>query len=102
MSTPPPANARAVRHELPGELIHELRTPLTQIIGYSELLVEQAEAAGDHAYLTDLRKVAAAGYRLLALFEENFHAVRPPGVPATAAAPPAATPSEDQGPDATR
>ena len=96
MSEPQPAGACAVRHELPGELIHELRTPLTQIIGYSELLIEQAEAAGDDAYLTDLRKVAAAGYRLLALFEENLQAVRPPAAPAMAAGAHADTSSPDR------
>jgi signal transduction histidine kinase len=92
MSAQPSASAHAVRHDLPADLVHELRTPLTQIIGYSEMLIEQAEAAGDHAYLTDLRKVAAAGYRLLALFEENLHAVRVPDAPA----PHAGTPSPDR------
>lgn len=98
MTEPPPPDACAVRHELPGELIHELRTPLTQIIGYSELLVEQAEAAGDHAYLTDLRKIAAAGYRLLALFEENLQAVRPQGASVTADATHDCSPSDDRRP----
>jgi light-regulated signal transduction histidine kinase (bacteriophytochrome) len=70
------------RHPLPPELVHELRTPLTQIIGYSEMLIEQAQEAGDHGYLADLRKVNAAGYRLLELFEASFQAVRPPAGPA--------------------
>ena len=82
----PRAKAAAVRHPLPPELIHELRTPLTQIIGYSEMLVEQAEVAGDAAYLADLRKVSAAGYRLLELMEEHFHAVRPDASDTVAAA----------------
>lgn len=93
MSTPAPADGAAVRHQLPPELIHELRTPLTQIIGYSEMLVEQAEEAGDTRYLADLRKVHAAGYRLLALFEEHFHSVRPPA--------PARNHEPGEGPDAT-
>lgn len=85
MSAPPAADEGGVRHELPPELIHDLRTPLTQIIGYSEMLMEQAAEAGDHGYVTDLRKVNAAGYRLLALMDENFQSVRPPAAPATAA-----------------
>lgn len=96
MTAPPPATEGAVRHELPPELLHDLRTPLAQIIGYSELLVEQAQEAGDHGYVPDLRKVGAAGYRLLALMEENFQPVRP------AAAPHAGTPLPTRGPDATR
>jgi signal transduction histidine kinase len=70
--------APAVRHPLPPELIHDLRTPLTQIIGYSEMLIEQAVEAGDTGYVADLRKVNAAGYRLLALMEEHFQSIRPP------------------------
>jgi K+-sensing histidine kinase KdpD len=78
MSALPIGAAEAVRHPLPPELIHDLRTPLTQIIGYSEMLIEQAVEAGDTAYVADLRKVNAAGYRLLALMEESFQSIRPP------------------------
>jgi signal transduction histidine kinase len=83
MSLPPPAAAG--RHALPAELIHDLRTPLSHIIGYSEMLIEQAMAAGHDGYLADLQKVNAAGHRLLALMEQNFRSVRPPGPPAAAA-----------------
>jgi len=96
MTAPPPATAAPVRHELPPELLHDLRTPLAQIIGYSELLMEQAQEAGDHGYVTDLRKVSAAGYRLLAMMEENFQSVRP------AAAGPTCPLEPDEGPHATR
>lgn len=78
MTEPAPATEPAARHSLPPELIHELRTPLTQIIGYSEMLAEQAAEAGHAGYLTDLAKVSAAGYRLLALMEEHFQSVHPP------------------------
>jgi signal transduction histidine kinase len=88
----------AARHPLPPELIHDLRTPLTQIIGYSEMLIEQAQEAGDHGYVADLRKVHAAGYRLLALFEASFQAVRPLAAPPQG---PACRLDPDQGPDAT-
>ncbi|HEU4884276.1 MAG TPA: histidine kinase dimerization/phospho-acceptor domain-containing protein [Longimicrobium sp.] len=98
----PAAPVEPVRHPLPPELIHELRTPLTQIIGYSELLIEQAVEAGDTGYLADLRKVNAAGYRLLALMEESFQSVRTPAPATDAARGPACIPQPDEGADATR
>ena len=38
-------------------LCHDLRTPVNQIIGYSEILQEQAEETGRKKYLPDLRKI---------------------------------------------
>jgi two-component system sensor histidine kinase/response regulator len=78
----PPSTDAVIRHPLPPELIHDLRTPLTQIIGYSEMLMEQAHEAGHDGYLPDLQKVTAAGYRLLALIEASFQPLRPAGTPA--------------------
>jgi signal transduction histidine kinase len=75
------ADGTTVRHPVPAELIHELRTPLAHVIGYAEMLVEQASAAGHHEYLDDLRKVKAAGLRLLSLLDANFQSVRPAGAP---------------------
>ena len=49
---------------------HELRTPLNAIIGYSELLVEEAQDAGDEAMVPDLRKIHGAGKHLLGLINE--------------------------------
>lgn len=49
---------------------HELRTPLNAIIGYSELLVEEAEDAGDEALIPDLQKIHGAGKHLLGLINE--------------------------------
>jgi len=45
-------------------LRHELRTPLNHIIGYAEMLLEDAESAGETAFAGDLRKILAAGRRL--------------------------------------
>lgn len=36
---------------------HELRTPLNSIIGYSEILQEEAELSGDEDSIPDLRKI---------------------------------------------
>jgi light-regulated signal transduction histidine kinase (bacteriophytochrome) len=80
----PPAGDTAA-HAVPAQLIHDLRTPLSQIIGYSEMLVEHADEAGDHAYGTDLRKVRAAGYRLLELINDHFRAAPQPAASATGA-----------------
>jgi K+-sensing histidine kinase KdpD len=77
VSLPPAPDGGRVRHPVPAELVHELRTPLAHIIGYSEMLLEQAAAAGHDEYADDLKKVKAAGLRLLALLDENFRGMRP-------------------------
>lgn len=64
------------RYTLPSELVHDLRTPLNQIIGYSELLVEQLEEAGHDEFVPYLEKVRAAGHQLLSLINDNFLSVR--------------------------
>ena len=71
-------------HALPPGLIHDLRTPLSQILGYSEMLLEQAQEQGQDGFVPDLQKTHAAGQQLLALIEEHFH---PTHEPATTAAP---------------
>ncbi|MDA8020047.1 MAG: HAMP domain-containing histidine kinase [Thermoanaerobaculia bacterium] len=49
---------------------HELRTPMNAILGYSEMLVEEAEDDGLDDYVPDLRKIIAAGKHLLALIND--------------------------------
>lgn len=49
---------------------HELRTPMNAIIGYSEMLVEEAEDLGQHEFISDLNKINAAGKHLLALIND--------------------------------
>ncbi len=49
---------------------HELRTPLTTIIGYSEMLLEQAAADNLPQYTADLNQVHTAGQHLLALIND--------------------------------
>lgn len=43
---------------------HELRTPLNHILGYAELLIDQADEEGKTETAKDLRKIQAAGRRL--------------------------------------
>ena len=49
---------------------HELRTPMNAIIGYSEMLLEDAEDDGDEDVASDLRKIRQAGKHLLALIND--------------------------------
>ncbi|MDY3556000.1 ATP-binding protein [Gemmata sp. JC717] len=49
---------------------HELRTPLTTIIGYSEMLLEQAAVDNLPQYTADLQQVHSAGQHLLALIND--------------------------------
>jgi PAS domain S-box-containing protein len=46
---------------------HELRTPMNAILGYSEMLAEEAEDLGQEEFVPDLRKIHAAGRHLLEL-----------------------------------
>jgi signal transduction histidine kinase/DNA-binding response OmpR family regulator len=49
---------------------HELRTPMNAIIGYSEMLLEDAEDEGNEDVAADLRKIHGAGAHLLALIND--------------------------------
>ena len=46
---------------------HELRTPMNAIIGYAEMLLEEAEDTGRADFVPDLQKIRAAGRHLLTL-----------------------------------
>ncbi len=49
---------------------HELRTPLSAVIGYSEMLEEEAEDAGQAAMLSDLGKIKSNAKHLLSLIND--------------------------------
>ncbi|CAN5435268.1 hypothetical protein BH09VER1_BH09VER1_52100 [soil metagenome] len=49
---------------------HELRTPMNAIIGYSEILMEEAEDLGQEDFIPDLKKIHSAGKHLLALIND--------------------------------
>src|SRR5262249_8397557 len=63
--TRPADESSHVRDDL-SQLRHELRTPLNQIIGYSELLEEEAAQAGLGEFVADLQKIHRAAHDLLA------------------------------------
>jgi PAS domain S-box-containing protein len=49
---------------------HELRTPLNAIIGYSEMLMEDAEDLGQDDFVPDLQKIRGAGQHLLSVIND--------------------------------
>jgi len=49
---------------------HELRTPLNAVIGYSEMLQEEAADLGMEDFIPDLQKIQGAGRHLLALIND--------------------------------
>jgi len=49
---------------------HELRTPMNAIIGYSEMLLEEAQSVGHDAFVNDLLKIRSSAVHLLSLINE--------------------------------
>ena len=49
---------------------HELRTPMNAIIGYTEMLIDQAEDMEQEDFSPDLKKIQVAGKHLLALIND--------------------------------
>ena len=61
---------------------HEVRTPLNQVIGYAEILQEQAKELGRDSFIADLEKMHSAGRHLLNLIVENFSSTQLDSSPA--------------------
>ncbi len=59
--------ASSHKSEFLANMSHELRTPLNAIIGYSEMLMEDAEDRGQEDFIPDLQKVHTSGKHLLTL-----------------------------------
>ena len=62
--------ASAAKAEFLAKMSHELRTPLNAVIGYSQILLEDAEAEDDSEAAVDLEKIHEAGHHLLKLINE--------------------------------
>ncbi len=58
-------------------LRHQLRTPLHQIIGYAELIEEEARDAGHQGYLADLARIRTAARDALQAVEQAVLAIPP-------------------------
>lgn len=63
-------NANAAKSQFLANMSHELRTPLNAVIGYSEMLSEEAEDLGAGELLPDLEKIHRAGKTLLSLVND--------------------------------
>ncbi len=59
--------ANKAKSEFLAKMSHELRTPLNAVIGYSEMLIEEAEEAGAGGQTTDIKRIHSAGKHLLSL-----------------------------------
>lgn len=59
----------------PALIHHEIRTPLNQIIGYAEILQEDACEQGAGAFAQDTGKILEASRKLLILVVENFESI---------------------------
>jgi len=62
--------ANIAKSQFMANMSHELRTPLSAIMGYSEILQEEAEALGDQDITVDLQKIYFAGEHLLTLIND--------------------------------
>ena len=60
-------HASAAKAEFLAKMSHELRTPLNAVIGYSQMLLEDADPGVDPQGVDDLNKIHAAGHHLLGL-----------------------------------
>ncbi len=60
------------RRDFLANVRHELRTPINHIIGYSEMLQEEAEDEGGEDFVPGLERIQAAGKQLLELVNNSF------------------------------
>ncbi|HKA31564.1 MAG TPA: response regulator [Candidatus Binatia bacterium] len=88
----------------PANVRHTLRTPLNHIIGYSEMLLEEAGDRGLEEFTADLQKIHKAGKQLLGFINEFFERTTAPDQAAAygskTAAPPADSLFRESRPDA--
>ena len=66
----PEADGGRTPQALWAHLRHELRTPLNAIIGYSEMLLGDADDLGLADYVSDLNQILAAGHQLLEIIND--------------------------------
>lgn len=62
--------ANTAKSQFLANMSHELRTPLNAIIGYSQLLLEDAQDGGYKEFVPDLKKIEKAGAHLLSLVND--------------------------------
>jgi CheY-like chemotaxis protein len=62
--------ANQAKSQFLANMSHELRTPMNAIIGYSEMLIEEAADLGQEDFIPDLNKIHGAGKHLLSLIND--------------------------------
>ena len=62
--------ANKAKSQFLANMSHELRTPMNAVIGYSEMLEEEAEDQGLDDLIPDLQKIRSAGQHLLKLIND--------------------------------
>ncbi len=62
--------ANRTKSQFLANMSHELRTPMNAIIGYSEMLQEEAREEGQDGMVADLQKIHGAGKHLLSLIND--------------------------------
>ena len=60
----------AAKSDFVANMSHELRTPLNAVIGYSQMLMDDALIEGDQETADDLEKIQSAGQHLLRLVND--------------------------------
>lgn len=63
-------SANRAKSQFLANMSHELRTPMNAIIGYSEMLTDEAEDLGLPQFVPDLKKIRTAGRQLLSLIND--------------------------------
>jgi signal transduction histidine kinase len=62
--------ANRIKSSFLANVSHELRTPLNAIIGYTEMLLEDADERGDEAGIKDQQNVREAAFNLLKIVDD--------------------------------
>jgi len=88
MSDEKPGTDRPDQPSSVAHMRHTLRTPLNHIIGYSEMLLEEAEERHLQEFVADLQKIRSAGKQLLSMINDLLDPVivqagSPPPAPKT-------------------
>ena len=64
--------ANQAKNQFLANMSHELRTPMNAIIGYTEILQEDAREQSEEQFIPDLQKIHGASYHLLDLINNLF------------------------------
>ncbi|HEX4996826.1 MAG TPA: response regulator [Terriglobia bacterium] len=63
-------SANRAKSQFLANMSHELRTPMNAVIGYSEMLIDEAEDQELNQFIPDLKKIRTAGKQLLELIND--------------------------------